>query len=130
MAHESHEIIDCVFFLTNKLIGVLGSLGLTRGRLNLTEYPQEIPAQTTRRTNRADGRGTEASRQSAACSDQADDALASGAGRVECLILPHRYDHPSPVVEIVESASRRPERLVVDGDVDIAADCGYALTDD
>jgi hypothetical protein len=31
------------------------------------------------------------------------DALASGAGRVECLVLPHRYDHLSPVVDTVGS---------------------------
>ena len=29
------------------------------------------------------------------------DALASGAGRIECLVLPHRYDHLSPVVDTV-----------------------------
>jgi hypothetical protein len=27
------------------------------------------------------------------------DALTSGAGRVECLVLPHRYDHLSPLVD-------------------------------
>jgi hypothetical protein len=32
------------------------------------------------------------------------DALASGAGRVECLVLPHRYDHLSPVVDTVGSS--------------------------
>jgi hypothetical protein len=32
------------------------------------------------------------------------DALASGAGRVKCLVLPHRYDHLSPVVDTVGSS--------------------------
>jgi hypothetical protein len=39
------------------------------------------------------------------------DALAAGRGRVESLILPHRYDHLSPLVNMVGSPSRddRPE---------------------
>jgi hypothetical protein len=36
------------------------------------------------------------------------DALASGAGRVECLVLPHRYDHLSPVVDIMRSNPGNP----------------------
>jgi hypothetical protein len=34
------------------------------------------------------------------------DALASGAGRVECLVLRHRYDHLSPLVDIMGATSR------------------------
>jgi hypothetical protein len=34
------------------------------------------------------------------------DALASGAGRVECLVLPHRYDHLAPLVDLVGSIAR------------------------
>lgn len=33
------------------------------------------------------------------------DALASGVGRAECLVLPHRYDHLSPLVDLVGSTS-------------------------
>jgi hypothetical protein len=36
------------------------------------------------------------------------DALASGAGRVECLVLPHRYDHLSPVVDFMRSNPGNP----------------------
>jgi hypothetical protein len=32
------------------------------------------------------------------------DALASGVSRVECVVLPHRYDHLSPLVDLVGSA--------------------------
>jgi hypothetical protein len=46
-----------------------------------------------------------------------NDALASGAGRVECLVLPHRYAHLSPLVDILgasspgaESVEKRGER--------------------
>jgi hypothetical protein len=35
-----------------------------------------------------------------------NDALASGAGRVESLVLRHRYDHLSPLVDIMGSTSR------------------------
>jgi hypothetical protein len=44
------------------------------------------------------------------------DALASGAGRVECLVLPHRYDHLAPLVDITGSSPRRadPEAQNVD----------------
>jgi hypothetical protein len=38
------------------------------------------------------------------------EALAAGAGRVECLVLPHRYDHLSPLVDVVGSPSREAER--------------------
>ena len=38
------------------------------------------------------------------------DALASGAGRVECLVLRHRYDHLSPLVDIMESTSGGAEK--------------------
>lgn len=38
------------------------------------------------------------------------DALATGAGRVECLVLPHRYDHLSPVVDVVRSETQGAER--------------------
>jgi hypothetical protein len=34
------------------------------------------------------------------------DALAAGRGRVESLILPHRYDHLSPLVDVVGSPWR------------------------
>jgi hypothetical protein len=34
------------------------------------------------------------------------EALAAGAGRVECLVLPHRYDHLSPLADIVGSPGR------------------------
>jgi hypothetical protein len=37
-------------------------------------------------------------------------ALASGAGRVECLVLPHRYDHLSPLVDLIGSTSRGAEK--------------------
>jgi hypothetical protein len=33
------------------------------------------------------------------------EALAAGAGRVERLVLPHRYDHLSPLVDFVGSRS-------------------------
>jgi hypothetical protein len=36
------------------------------------------------------------------------DALTSGAGRVECLVLPHRYDHLSPVVDIMRANRGNP----------------------
>ena len=35
----------------------------------------------------------------------ANEALAAGGGRVECLVLPHRYDHLLPLVDIVGSRS-------------------------
>ena len=38
------------------------------------------------------------------------DALESGAGRVESLVLPYRYDHLSPLVDIGGSISRSRER--------------------
>ena len=38
------------------------------------------------------------------------DALASGAGRVECLVLPHRYDHLPPLVDLLGSTSRGAEK--------------------
>ncbi len=38
------------------------------------------------------------------------DALASGAGRVECLVLPHRYDHLSPLAAVGGSTSRGAEK--------------------
>jgi hypothetical protein len=48
------------------------------------------------------------------------DALASGAGRVECLVLPHRYDHLSPLVDTMGSTSggaeNGPERLEQKGE--------------
>jgi hypothetical protein len=34
------------------------------------------------------------------------EALAIGAGRLECLVLPHRYDHLSPLVDLAGSLSR------------------------
>jgi hypothetical protein len=34
------------------------------------------------------------------------EALATGAGRVECLVLPHRYDHLSPLADIVGSPEK------------------------
>jgi hypothetical protein len=34
------------------------------------------------------------------------EALAAGTGRIECLLLPHRYDHLSPLVDVVGSAPR------------------------
>ena len=34
------------------------------------------------------------------------EVLASGAGRVECLVLPHRYDHLAPLVDLVGSTAR------------------------
>jgi hypothetical protein len=37
------------------------------------------------------------------------DALAAGAGRVECLVLPHRYDHLSPLVDILGSRTQGAE---------------------
>jgi hypothetical protein len=40
----------------------------------------------------------------ATSSDAALAPLASGAGRIECLVLPHRYDHLSPVVDTVGSS--------------------------
>jgi hypothetical protein len=33
------------------------------------------------------------------------DALASGAGRLECFVLPHRYDHLSPLVDLAGAAT-------------------------
>jgi hypothetical protein len=38
------------------------------------------------------------------------EALAAGAGRVECLVLPHRYDHLSPLVDAVGLPSREAYR--------------------
>ena len=38
------------------------------------------------------------------------EALASGAGRVESLVLPHRYDHLSPLVSRVGSATHGAEK--------------------
>jgi hypothetical protein len=38
------------------------------------------------------------------------DALASGIGRVESIVLPHRYDHLSPLVDIVGPAARGAEK--------------------
>jgi hypothetical protein len=41
------------------------------------------------------------------------DALASGAGRIESIVLPHRYDHLSPLVDLEEqprTESSRPTR--------------------
>jgi hypothetical protein len=34
------------------------------------------------------------------------DALVSGAGRVECLVLPHRYDHLDALVDLVGSTAQ------------------------
>lgn len=39
-----------------------------------------------------------------------NDALATGAGRVKSLILPHRYDHLSPLIDTVGSRSRGAEK--------------------
>jgi hypothetical protein len=36
-------------------------------------------------------------------------ALASGAGRLECFVLPHRYDHLAPVVDLLGSTVRGTE---------------------
>lgn len=38
------------------------------------------------------------------------EALASGAGRLECLVLPHRYEHLSPLVALVGSTARGAEK--------------------
>ena len=38
------------------------------------------------------------------------DALAAGIGRVECLVLPHRYDHLAPLVDSTESRTRGAEK--------------------
>lgn len=38
------------------------------------------------------------------------DALTVGAGRVECLVLPYRYDHLSPLVDNVGSPTRGAEK--------------------
>jgi hypothetical protein len=38
-----------------------------------------------------------------------NDPLASGTGRIECLVLAHRYEHLSPLVDI-ESTAGRPEQ--------------------
>jgi hypothetical protein len=34
------------------------------------------------------------------------EALASGAGRLECFVLPHRYDHLAPLVDLAGSTGR------------------------
>src|SRR5206468_8407123 len=38
------------------------------------------------------------------------EALGSGAGRVECLVLPHRYEHLSPLVNLIDPSSRGAEK--------------------
>jgi hypothetical protein len=38
------------------------------------------------------------------------DALMAGAGRVECLVLPHRYEHLSPLVASVGTSARGAEK--------------------
>jgi hypothetical protein len=38
------------------------------------------------------------------------DALAAGKGRVECLVLPHRYRHLSPLASLVRSTVKRVEK--------------------
>jgi hypothetical protein len=38
------------------------------------------------------------------------DALASGAGRVESVVLPHRYDHLSPLVDLAGATAHRVEQ--------------------
>jgi hypothetical protein len=45
----------------------------------------------------------------AASSPLISEALARGAGRVESLVPPHRYEHLAPLVDIVESVSRGAE---------------------
>jgi hypothetical protein len=44
------------------------------------------------------------------CSTVISEALATEAGRLECLVLPHRYDHLSPIADIIESRSRGDEK--------------------
>jgi hypothetical protein len=48
------------------------------------------------------------------------DALITGAGRVECLVLPHRYDHLSPLVDRIGSptdgAEKRAEKSEQEGE--------------
>jgi hypothetical protein len=43
------------------------------------------------------------------------EALARGAGRVECLVLPRRYDHLAPLVDVVGSVSRGAENTEEEG---------------
>jgi hypothetical protein len=43
------------------------------------------------------------------------DALASGAGRVECLVLPHRYDHLAPLVDFAGSGSNGVDQATRNG---------------
>ena len=38
------------------------------------------------------------------------DTLASGAGRIEGLVLPYRYDHLAPLVDLRGSTSRGAEK--------------------
>jgi hypothetical protein len=45
------------------------------------------------------------------------EALASGAGRLECLVLRDSYDHLSPLVAIVGSTSRRAEKGAENADI-------------
>jgi hypothetical protein len=38
------------------------------------------------------------------------DALAAGSGQLECLVLPHRYDHLSPVIDVIGLSARGAEK--------------------
>jgi hypothetical protein len=51
----------------------------------------------------------------AASSPLISETLARGAGRIECLVLPHRYDHLAPLVDIVESIWRGVENTEGEG---------------
>jgi hypothetical protein len=50
------------------------------------------------------------------------DALAAGTGRVECLVLPHRYDHLSPLVDVVGRPWREPRKS--NAEVSVESYCG------
>jgi hypothetical protein len=43
------------------------------------------------------------------------ETLARGAGRVECLVLPRRYDHLAPLVDVIGSVSRGAENTEEEG---------------
>ena len=51
-----------------------------------------------------------------ACSPVISEALASGAGRIECLVLPHHYSHLSPLVDIVGARPTEAEKRAEKGE--------------
>ena len=56
------------------------------------------------------------------------DALASGAGRLECFVLPSRYDHLAPVVDLLGSTARGAEKAAERASTRVHSRIGNRLT--